>query len=139
MAGHGEKLDRKKEQAIAALLVQPTIGKAAKQVGIGERTLLRWMKRDEFQATYRFARREVVSQATAHLQQATVEAVATLRSVMKDKSAPASAKVAAVRIVLDLAFKAIETEDVEQRLKTLEQRVEEIQQNSSVSSGEVAR
>ena len=139
MAGHGEKFDQKKEQAVVALLVQPTISEAAKQVGIGERTLLRWMKRDDFQAIYRAARREVMSQAIAHLQQATVEAVATLRSVMKNESAPASAKVTAARIILDLALKVAEVEDLGQRLTTLEQRFEEIQQNSSVLSGEVAR
>ncbi len=34
MRGHGEKLTRKHEQAIAALLVSPTIGEAA-QPGLG--------------------------------------------------------------------------------------------------------
>jgi len=139
MASSSQKRARKQDQAIAALLEQPTISKAAKKAGVGERTLLRWLKLDDFQLAYRIARRALVSQAIAHLQQTTGEAVETLRLVMKDKSAPASAKVAAARIALDLAFKAIETEDVEQRLKALEQRFEEIQQNSSASSGEVAR
>ena len=139
MASSSQKRARKQDQAIAALLEQPTISKAAKKAGVGERTLLRWLKLDDFQLAYRIARRALVSQAIAHLQQTTGEAVETLRLVMKDKSAPASAKVAAARIALDLAFKAIETEDVEQRLKVLEQRFEEIQQNSPLSSGEVAR
>ncbi len=139
MASSSQKRARKQDQAIAALLEQPTISKAAKKAGVGERTLLRWLKLDDFQLAYRIARRALVSQAIAHLQQTTGKAVETLRLVMKDKSAPASAKVAAARIALDLAFKAIETEDVEQRLKALEQRFEEIQQNSPLSSGEVAR
>ncbi len=127
MASSSQKRARKQDQAIAALLEEPTISKAAKKAGVGERTLLRWLKLDDFQLAYRIARRALVSQAIAHLQQTTGEAVETLRLVMKDKSAPASAKVAAARIALDLAFKAIETEDVEQRLKALEQRFEEIQ------------
>ena len=126
MASSSQKRARKQEQAIAALLEQPTISKAAKKAGVGERTLLRWLKLDDFQLAYRIARRALVSQAIAHLQHTTGEAVETLRLVMKDKSAPASAKVAAARIALDLAFKAIETEDVEQRLTALEQRFEEI-------------
>ncbi len=129
MASSSQKRARKQDQAIAALLEQPTISKAAKKAGVGERTLLRWLKLDDFQLAYRIARRALVSQAIAHLQQITGEAVETLRLVMKDKSAPASAKVAAARIALDLAFKAIETEDVEQRLTALEQRFEEIQHN----------
>ena len=126
MASSSQKRARKQDQAIAALLEQPTISKAAKKAGVGERTLLRWLKLDDFQLAYRIARRALVSQAIAHLQQTTGEAVETLRLVMTDKSAPASAKVAAARIALDLAFKAIETEDVEQRLTALEQRFEEI-------------
>lgn len=126
MASSSQKRARKQDQAIAALLEEPTISKAAKKAGVGERTLLRWLKLDDFQLAYRIARRALVSQAIAHLQQTTGEAVETLRLVMKDKRAPASAKVAAARIALDLAFKAIETEDVEQRLTALEQRFEEI-------------
>jgi hypothetical protein len=39
MAGHGEKLSRKREQAIAALLSASTLVEAAKAAGIGDRTL----------------------------------------------------------------------------------------------------
>jgi hypothetical protein len=39
MTGHGQKMSRKKEQAIAALLSQPSIARAAKKSGIGEKTL----------------------------------------------------------------------------------------------------
>ena len=37
--GHGEKLSRKQEQAVVALLTMPTIRKAAEKAGVGERTL----------------------------------------------------------------------------------------------------
>ena len=47
-SGHGEKLTRKKELAIVALLTEPTITKAASSAGISEATLRRWMRLDEF-------------------------------------------------------------------------------------------
>ena len=47
-SGHGEKLTRKKEQAIVALLTEPTITRAADSAGIAEATLRRWMRLDEF-------------------------------------------------------------------------------------------
>ena len=122
-----QKRARKKEQAIAALLVQPIIAKAAKQGGVGERTLLRWLKRDDFQAALRIAQRKVLSQAIAQLQQATSESVETFRSVMMDEDAPASARVAAARIVLDFAIKGVDREDLEERLTALEKRFAEIQ------------
>ena len=39
MSGHGEKLTRKQDAAIGALLSQSTISAAAESVGIGEATL----------------------------------------------------------------------------------------------------
>jgi len=70
MAGHGEKFGRKKEEAIAALLSQRNLEEAARAVGIGIRTLLRWMQVPEFNAAYRKARRDAFSQSVARLQQA---------------------------------------------------------------------
>ena len=40
-AGHGAKTAAVREQAILALLSEPTIGQAATRCGIGERTLHR--------------------------------------------------------------------------------------------------
>jgi len=48
MAGSGKA--RKGDQAVAALLEQPTIIAAASAVGIGEKTLRRWLAEADFQA-----------------------------------------------------------------------------------------
>jgi hypothetical protein len=48
MKGHGAKFERKKEEAIAALLSQPNPEAAARATGIGTTTLLRWQKDPEF-------------------------------------------------------------------------------------------
>src|SRR5688572_27719597 len=42
MNGHGERLSRKQEQAVVALLEQPTLGQAAAAVGVNEKTLRSW-------------------------------------------------------------------------------------------------
>jgi transposase-like protein len=70
MIGHGTKFGRKKEEAIAALLTQQTIENAARSIGIGVSTLLRWQKDPEFDAGYRAAQRAAYRQTTARLQQA---------------------------------------------------------------------
>ena len=44
MTGHGTKFGLKKEEAVAALLVQRNLEDAARAVGISPKTLLRWMK-----------------------------------------------------------------------------------------------
>jgi hypothetical protein len=123
MAGHGEKLSRKREQAIAALLSASTLVEAAKAAGIGDRTLWRWLQDPHFQTAYRQARRDAVGQAIARLQQVASTAVDTLESVMKSSAARDSARVAAARAVLELGVRAIELEDLEARLTALEQHL----------------
>lgn len=120
MTGHGEKLTRKQDQAIAALIVCPSILDAARQSGVAEVTLYRWLKDAGFQAAYRDARRAVVQQALVQIQDACGEAVKTLRAIMRNSKAPASAKVSAAKAILDMAVKAVELEDLEARLAVLE-------------------
>lgn len=57
MKGHGEKLSRKQEAAVAALLTESTLCRAAERARVGEVTLWRWLKEPGFKAAYREARR----------------------------------------------------------------------------------
>src|SRR5450432_1174333 len=120
MTSSGSKFTRKKEEAIAALLTQRNIEEAAKSIGIGTQTMLRWLKIPEFEKSYREARRAAYSQATARLQQATGAAVATLLKIMVETSSPPSVRVRAADSVLNHAKQAIEIEDVEVRVAALE-------------------
>ena len=61
----GSEIHRKKEEAIAALLNQRKIEEAAKSIGIGTQTMLRWLKIPEFQTAYREARRAAYGQSMA--------------------------------------------------------------------------
>jgi hypothetical protein len=101
MRGHGEKLSRRQDALISALLLAPTLAEAAQTAGISEATAWRWLKDKAFQDTYREARHEVVRQAVAQVQQACSIAVTTLTAVMQAPEAAASAKVAAARTVLE--------------------------------------
>ena len=123
MAGHGEKLSRNKEKAIGALLLAPSIPDAAKSIGIHERTLWRWLKDQKFKEAFKKARREVVRQAIAHVQAGMSEAVNTLREIISDKDAPASARVTAAKAMIDMSLKAVEVEDLELRIEALEVQV----------------
>jgi transposase-like protein len=120
-AGHGSKFGRKKEAAIEALLTQRNVEEAARAVGIGKQTLLRWLKIPEFQAALLEARRTAVSQTNGRLQQASGLAASTLFKIMVDGNASDSARVRAAEAVLDRANQAIESEDVLVRLAVLEQ------------------
>ena len=119
-AGHGEKATRKFELAIAALLSCSTIEAAAESIDVAPITLRRWMTEQAFKSEYQQARRQVMDQAAARPQQASSTAVATLEGVMADQSAPASAKVAAARTVLEMGQRAIELGDLDGRVTELE-------------------
>jgi DNA-binding transcriptional MerR regulator len=120
MSGHGEKLSRKQDQAITAMVTCASITEAAAQCGLAEVTLRRWLKQDGFQQAYRDARRAVVQHAIVQVQRATGEAVETLRAVMQDTDASASARVSAAKAILETAVKAVELEDLEARIAALE-------------------
>ncbi len=125
MVGHGSKLGRKQEQAVAALLSQRSVEDAARVAGIGASTLIRWLKLPEFQSAYREARRAAFGQAVARLQQASGAAVAGLLRVLVDPATPASSRVRAADCILNHAAKSIEIEDIEARVAELERSAEE--------------
>src|SRR6266851_5017582 len=124
MRGHGAKFSRKMEAAVAAPLTHRNHEEAARAVGIGTATLLRWQKEPVFQQAYRAARRAAHGQSIARLQQATSAGVSTLLKVMVDASTPASTKVRAADSVLNHSAKAIEIEDIEVRVAELERAAE---------------
>ena len=126
MRGHGAKFSRKMEEAVAAVLTQKNLEEAARSVGIGTATLLRWQKMPEFKAALRQARRDAYSQSIGRLQQATSAAVSTLLKTMVDPGTPPSTKVRAADSVLSHAAKAIELEDIEARVSELERAAEEV-------------
>jgi hypothetical protein len=123
-SGHGQKLSRKQEHTIVALLTCDSIAAAAARGGVAEGTLHRWLKDAAFQAAYRAARRQVVQHAIVQVQHATGTAVQTLLAVMQDPEATASAKVSAAKTILDTAVKAMELEDLEARIIALEQQAQ---------------
>ncbi len=120
--GHGEKWTRKHYEAVLALVSEPTIAAAAKQAGISEKTLWRWMQCEKFAEQYRAARRQVVTVALCNLQQTAGQAVETLRRNLACGQ-PAVEVRAAVAIV-EQVLKAVELEDLEARLTALEQHME---------------
>ncbi len=117
------KLSARQEQAIAALLIEPTVTAAAAKANVPERTLYRWLDEPAFTAAYRAARRKAVKQTVARLQCASAPVVSLLLQLAASDQTPAMARVAACRAVLDYTFKAVELEDLDERLSELEARL----------------
>ena len=121
MKGHGAKLPRKQDAAIAALLVNRTIEEAAKSIGLNPNTLRRWMELPDFEKAYLKARREAVRQTYARLQQNSAAAGSVLLKLMADSTTKASTRMQAAKSILEMAGKSLETEDMLIRLERLEE------------------
>ncbi|MBN2359674.1 MAG: hypothetical protein JXR83_09480 [Deltaproteobacteria bacterium] len=118
--GSAGALSPREQQLLAALLEQPTIQKAAKVARVPERTCYRWLAAAPFKAAYAEARRQAMQQATARLQHAAGQAVETLEEIMGDSDAPSTARVSAARATLEIAYRAVEIEDLTERIAALE-------------------
>lgn len=116
----GCKITPKQERAIFALLSEPNMEQAATTAKVNKATLWRWLQDKDFHAAYMAARRESVKQAIANLQQSSSEAVKVLCEVMSDRQVNPFARVGAAKAIIEYSLKAVEVEDLAQRVGDLE-------------------
>lgn len=121
MRDTAEKLTAKHERALTALLSEATIRDAALKCNMNEATIWRFLQMPEFQTRYRAARRQLVEAAISQLQSDCTTAARVLVEVAEDQQAPASARVAAARTILETSIKAVELIDLEERIGRLEE------------------
>ena len=119
------ELTLKQEKALAALLSEDTISGAANVAGVAEVTLFRWLQLPEFRKHFRQMRRQLVEAALAQLQRDCTRAVRVLREVAEDGAAPATARGAASRAIIDHAIAAVEVMDLQKRVERLEELLAE--------------
>jgi hypothetical protein len=116
----GEKYGHKREVAIAALLVSPTIHAAAGTAGVSERTLRYWLKQPDFVAAYGEARGRLTDAAIGVLMEGLAAAV---RAMIEDtRSEQFGQWRAACRLLAGAALKGIEVASLLNRLLALEAR-----------------
>jgi hypothetical protein len=129
MRGHGQKLKRKRDALIAALLTESTHAAAATKAGVSEATLHRWLRLPVFQTAYRQARRGIVEAAIGRLQQTAGKAVDTLDRNLA--CGQPGNEIRAALGILDHAVKAVELLDVVERVEELERLIKEGQGDES--------
>jgi hypothetical protein len=119
--GHGAKTAAVREQAILALLSEPTIAQAAARCGIGEKTLRRWLAEDAFKAAYETARRATFQAAISRIPALTVRAVNTLDDLL-GKTKPPAVRLGAARTVAEIGMHQYDAETILKKLDDLEAR-----------------
>jgi hypothetical protein len=125
MGGHGEKLSRKWEQAIAALLTSATIEEAAEKAKVGVTTLRRWLSEPAFRNAYRRARTDVLERTVATLLRLSTSAVVALaRNLTCGKPA---CEIRAALGILEQATRGVELLDLAERVQLLEEAATRVQ------------
>jgi transposase-like protein len=126
MATNGKegKIAPHQQRAIAALLNTTSVAQAAQSVGIGERTLYRWMAEDEkFNAALTRAESELIAEATRRLLALQNRALGVIEGVLGNPLAQPATQLRAAALVLDYALKLRELHSVEARLSALEKTI----------------
>lgn len=136
--GHGEKLSRRAEAAIAALLSHATISAAAESAGVSKTTLWRWLQRDDFRHRLKAAQETVFETALNTLQGSITDAVNCLRNNLTCKSP--SVQVQAARSLVEYALKTHDLLDLRTRISDVEARLQAREEaESDLESLEQAR
>lgn len=115
-----DELNTRQLKFLEALLIETTFEGAYKRAGIAKATAQKYRDLPVFKEAYRNAKRKAMEQVTTSLQQASIEAVEVLKSVMNDEEAPPSSRIQAARTVLDNAYKGIELDDLAERIEKVE-------------------
>jgi hypothetical protein len=121
--GHGCKLSRKCEAAVAALLSAATVTRAARQVGVTPQALHKWLKIPAFAAMVRDARDQAFRHALARLQAESSRAVDVLAKAMSRRKGDDKVKIRVAQALLGHCLKAAELLDLAERLAAVEQEL----------------
>jgi hypothetical protein len=105
-------LSARQNRALQALLTAKSVADAARKASVGERSLHRWVREHpEFRRRLQEAHRDAVSQAAHSLQQASAYAAYNLAQMLDDPDRATMGRIAAVRTVLEFAFRFAEEPD----------------------------
>jgi transposase-like protein len=114
--------------AAQALAGGSSIVDAAKQAGTNEKTIDRWLKIPAFQAAQKTIKNDIYQKTVNSLINASTSAVEVLKTVALDTATPSSARVTAAKSILDLAHRMHFLDEVEERLKALEERANQVKE-----------
>ena len=118
MKASKHKLSKKQHDAIAALLVQPTLEAAANIVGVAPSSIYRWLKSADFSKELMAAQRESISGSVRLLQRGMNS---SLRVMLESLQSPNDmVRLRAAEFIWDRSLQAMEMMDLAARVEGLE-------------------
>ncbi len=122
MDGNHE-LTAKQLRVIPHLLAAPSIEEGCKRARVGKATLYGWLKQEAFRGELGRRRKEIVELAIETLKANVTKAAQTL--VKHLDSEKENISIRAAERIIEFAQRAIEEEDLQQRIQTLEETIKE--------------
>ena len=116
------ELTHKQEKFLLALITTPTTLQASEKAGITESTAYRYMKLPAFKEAQRKLMRELMATVTGRLQYEATASVNVLAELRDNPDTPPYSRVEASKILLEMAYKTYELDDVLQRIEQLEEK-----------------
>lgn len=114
-------LSTKQQRAIAALLSERDVRAAARAANVGERTLWRWLGEETFRAELTRQEGAIIDQVTRGLLSMQGAAIAAFDKVLNDPKAGEANRLRAAEGVLDYLLKLRELNNLETRIRKLEE------------------
>jgi hypothetical protein len=120
-----EELDSRQIAALESLLSGNNITEASAIAGVSRTTLSRWVNHDyAFRTALREARTAAVQAAQSRIQELSPAIVDALANIALDTAAGRRDRTQAAAKLLDLAYRSIDTDELERRISALESRFE---------------
>lgn len=98
-------LSASQERAIELILTSRSLREAAKEVGVHEQTLYRWIQEPEFKAKYEKIQHQLRENISAQIRACSDKAVRVLKKIMSDSGEKSQNRINAAKIVLDILYK----------------------------------
>lgn len=112
-----------RDNAITALVTNPTVKGAAAACGVSEKTLHAWLNEPAFAEKVQKAQNTITRRSIGRVLLSVGQAIDVLEEIMLDKESNVGPRVTAAKAIMDHALRVYELESVQQRLDVLERRL----------------
>ena len=123
MEDYLEELDADQQEILTAVLTAPTRQEAADTLAISRTTLWRRLRDPELAAILKEIHDDSRKAANTRLMHAAESVVGVLYELASDPRVPAYSRVSACRAILDYAYKSYEDEEIDARIRELEELI----------------
>jgi ACT domain-containing protein len=115
-------LSRKQLKAIPVIISSKTITEGVKQAGISKTIFYEWIKNDTFKNEFISRQNDIIETALKELKGLSSEAVEKLGTLLRE-SVNENIKLKAIALIIEHTIKMKEIENIEERLRELERRL----------------